>query len=347
MGRPRPGASALVAIASLAVLFSMPVTAAQSAVPRTWPFAAPGGLRTVKGGDGLPGLYADGRACSTGCRAPGSIPGWPVRPFQKAHLLRAGLNELRPANLHIGVDILARDGTRVYAVQGGKAQVLASTGADARVRVGAFEYWHIHPLVHDGQSVQPYATVLGTILPGAGHVHLSELSGNTYINPLRPGGRVLAPWRDDARPVLARPRFLRGGQVLIRAFDPVVRRGGRASRTPVLALAGLAYRLYDESGHRGPLQWAYRGTQHLPNNLRSAIYARGSRPDFAKCAAVRHPCRPNWVYRLAGGLAPRLHIRARRAYRLTAYAFDWAGHRSALDTRFVFVRGKPYFARSR
>src|SRR4051812_49516359 len=39
-----------------------------------------------------------------------------------------------------------------------------------------------------------------------------------------------------------RPRFLRGGQVLIRAFDPVVRSGARASGTPVLALAGLAYR---------------------------------------------------------------------------------------------------------
>jgi hypothetical protein len=175
-------------------------------------------------------------------------------------------------------------------------------------------------------------------------VHLSELTGDTYINPLRPGGRVLAPWRDDARPVLARPRILRGGQVLIRAFDPVVRRGRRASGTPVLALAGLAYRLYDERGRRGRLQWAYRGTQHLPNSLRGAIYARGSRPSFAKCAALPHPCRPNWIYRLAGGLAPRLRIRPRRAYRLTAYAFDWAGHRSALDTRFVFVRGQAYFA---
>jgi hypothetical protein len=37
-------------------------------------------------------------------------------------------------------------------------------------------------------------------------------------------------------------------------------------------------------------------------------------------------------------------VRERRAYRLTAYAFDWAGHRSALDTRVVFVNGRAYVA---
>jgi hypothetical protein len=332
----------VVAVGSLVLGASGAV--ARAPTPRTWPFSAPGELRSVKARDALPGLYADGKACSVGCRAPGAVPGWPVRPFHKAHLLRAGLNELRPANMHFGVDILARDGTPVYAVQGGRAQVLASTGPDARVRVGSFEYWHIRPAVRDGQAVRPYADVVGRILRGAGHVHLSELSGNRYINPLRPGGRVLAPWRDSARPVLGRPRFLRGGRVLIHAFDPVVGRGRSASRTPALGLAGLAYRLYDEQGRRGPLQWALRGTQHLPAGVRRTVFAPGSHPANAKCAALRHPCRPNWVYRLAGGLAPRLHVRARHAYRLTAYAFDWAGHRSALDTRVVFVRGQAFIA---
>jgi hypothetical protein len=320
---------------------------ALAATPRTWPFAEPGGLRSAKAGDALPGFYADGKPCSVGCRAPGAIPGWPVRPFHRAHVLRAGLNELRPGNLHFGVDVLARDGTPVYAMQGGNAQVLASAGPDARVRVGSFEYWHIRPLVGDGQYVRPYADVIGRVLKGAGHVHVSELSGDRYINPLRPGGRVLAPWRDTSRPVLGRPRFLRGGRVLIRAFDPVIRRGRRASRTPVLGLAGLAYRLYDERGRRGALRWAFRGTQHLPNGHRRSMYAPGSHPAAAKCAALRHPCRPNWVYRLAGGLAPRLDVRPRRAYRLTAYAYDWAGHRSALDTRVVFVRGQAFLAPAR
>jgi hypothetical protein len=112
----------------------------------------------------------------------------------------------------------------------------------------------------------------------------------------------------------------------------------------VLGLAGLAYRVYDERGRRGRLQWALRGTRHLPNRLRGRVYARGSRPGDAECAVAPHPCRPDWRYRLAGGLAPRLRIRPRRAYRLVAYAFDWAGHRTALDTRFVVVRGRTYFA---
>ena len=337
--------SLALAAGLVALTFRAPGAEARSGPPRTWPFAAPRALRAIRGGDALPRLYADGKACSVGCRAPGAVPGWPVRPFNRPHPLRAGLNELRPANLHFGVDILARDGTPVYAVQGGTAHVVASSGPDARVRIGNFEYWHVHPLVGEGQHVSPYATVVGTILSGAGHVHLSELRGETYLNPLRPGGRVLAPWRDSARPVLGRPRFLRGGRVVIRGFDPVVaQRGSGASRTPVLGLAGLSYRLYGERGRRGPLHWALRGTQHLSNGLRSRIYARGSHPADAKCAALAHPCRPDWKYKLAGGIAPPIRFRPRRAYRLVAYAYDWAGNRSALDTRVVFVRGRAYYA---
>jgi hypothetical protein len=221
--------------------------------------------------DGMPGARGDFRLAG--------------QAFHSPHLLRAGLNELRPGNLHTGVDILARDGTPVYAVQGGTAQVLASSGADARVRVGSFEYWHVRPLVRDGQYVRPYADVVGTILKGAGHVHLSELSGDRYLNPLRPGGRVLAPWRDSARPVLGRPRFVRGGRVLIRAFDPVVGRRRRDAGTPVLGLAGLAYRLYDERDRRGGLQWAYRGTQ-LPNALRRAILCARLPPGLRQVRGV-------------------------------------------------------------
>ena len=339
----RAGAAA-IGLAVMALSAPAPLASARAPTPRTWPFAAPGELRGVRGHDALPSLYADRRPCSTGCRAGGAVPGWPLKPFRGRHLLRAGINELRPANLHFGVDILGRDGTPVYAVQGGRVEEVVRAGRDTRVRVGSFEYWHISPSVSQGQRVGAYGEALGTILPGAGHVHLSELSGGRYLNPLRPGGRVLAPWRDDARPVLGRPRFLPGGRVSIHGFDPVASPGSPGAHSPVLGLAGLAYRVWDEHGRRGRLQWALRGTQHLPNSQRRAIYAPGSHPAAAECAALRRPCRPNWAYRLAGGLAPRLKLRPRRAYRLTAYAFDWAGRRSALDTRVVFVRGRAYIA---
>jgi hypothetical protein len=307
--------------------------------PRTFPFSPPKALRAVKHRDALPSLWSDGRACSRGCRARGAVRGWPVRPFHRPHLLRAGLNELRPGNFHLGVDILARDGTRVYAMQPGFMRTLETRGPDARVQVGNFVYWHVRGRGGLLRYVRPYRDVVGTVLPGAGHVHISEVRGGRYLNPLRPGGRVLSPWRDRARPVLSHPRFGHGGQVSIKGFDPVARKRPR----PVLGLAGLAYRLFDRRGHRvGPLQWAYRGSQHQPNRLRRLVYVPGSHPAYAKCVMRRRrPCRPNWVYRLAGGLAPRLPRGWRRRYRLTAYAWDWTGRRVAIDSRRPRSRRPP------
>ena len=99
------------------------VAAAEGAgdrIPRTWPFSPPKALRAPSK-RALPRLWADGRACSTGCRPAGAVAGWPIRPFHRQHVLRAGLNELRPATMHVGVDILTPDGTPVYAMQPGRA----------------------------------------------------------------------------------------------------------------------------------------------------------------------------------------------------------------------------------
>jgi hypothetical protein len=81
----------------------------------------------------------------------------------------------------------------------------------------------------------------------------------------------------------------------------------------VLALAGLAYRLFDARGRRlGPLRWALRGSQHQRAELRRRVYAPGSHAAGATCALRPRPCRPNWDYRLAGGLAQRLGVAQRR-----------------------------------
>lgn len=344
---PRHLTAAVLALATAAVLFLAPADAS-GRVPATFPFNPPKALRAVRAFDRLGPFWADGLPCSTGCRAPGAVTGWPVRPFNRPHLLRAGTNELRPSNLHLGVDVFARDGSPVYAVQSGTARIVESRGRDARVRIGAFEYWHIAPRVAEGQYVRAYGEVVGVILRGTGHIHLSELAGNRYLNPLRPGGRVLGPWSDRARPVLDRPRFGGRGTVSIGGFDP---QGPtrRPSRAPVLGLAALAYRVFDE-GRRpvGPLRWAFRGSQVLPNAFRSAVYAPGSHPGAAQCARLRRrPCRPRWNYRLAGGLAPALRLPSGRVFTLTAYAWDWAGNTSALDTRMVFVRGEPFVSPER
>lgn len=305
-------------------------------VPATWPFAPPPGLRRPRPGELSGTLYADGRLCSVGCRPIGAVDAWPLKPFHRQHPLRAGLNELRGSGFHVGIDIQARDGSEVYALQPGYVRILAATGPDARVQVGNYIYWHVHPALLPGSYVTPLNHPLGTVLHGFGHLHLSEVGpAGAYVNPLRPGGRVLTPYLDTTPPVLAHPRVDATGGVQVAAFDPQSVTALTTYLTPVLAPAGLAYRLYDSRGvAETPLEWGLRGTWHLPPTDVSQVYAADSGAPGYDCFAGREVCVPRWDYRLAGGLAPALPLDlAAGTYRLTAYAFDWAGNASAIDER--------------
>ena len=310
---------------------------------QTYPFKPSPSQRPTRGSDGLVPWWDDGRACSVGCRAPGVIPGWPLKPFHSQHALRDPIDARRDSTFHVGIDIQARKNDKVYAIQPGVVHVIESSGAEERVKVGNFIYWHIKHLVHEGQRVRPYKTVLGLIKPGFGHLHLSEVDfGNHYLNPLRPGGRAVGPWRDTAPPVIGRPAFRGGGRVYIKAFDRqsfVVR---TTFITPVLSLAGLAWRVFDSHGHAvGPLEWAFRGTQVLPFSMDRSIWAPDAhRPGFT-CFALRVICKPNWDYVLAGGLAPGLSRSTLEACgcRLSVYAWDYASNSVARD--FFFGGSHP------
>jgi hypothetical protein len=283
----------------------------------------------------VPRFWNDGRSCSTGCRAGGAITGWPVRPFHRQHALRAGINELRTGSMHSGIDIQARNGQAVYAVQGGVAKVTRQ-GVDTNVQVGRFVYFHLRPWVSTGQYVSPYSTVLGQVLTPAGHVHLTDQLGKTELNPLRPGGRVVGPWHDTVAPVIGLPEFHADGRVNIRAYDPQSFTVHTSYWTPVLAPAALAYRVYSARGRRVTgLRWALRGTHVYPYALRHRIYTRGARGGGWACFGYHPRCTPNWNYHLAGGLAPRLPRLRPGVYRLTTYAWDWAGNVTARDDRFV------------
>ncbi len=118
----------------------------------TWPFAKSPEQRPLRR-SAVPPYWADGSACATGCRPAGALTGWPLKPFHEAHPLRAGLNEWRPANMHIGIDIQALDGTPVYAIQSGPASIAGVGTVDIRVHVGSYEYWHVQPSVHAGEYV--------------------------------------------------------------------------------------------------------------------------------------------------------------------------------------------------
>ena len=300
------------------------------------PFTPSPALRRPRRGE-VPRFWNDGRRCSTGCR-PAARTGWPIRPFHRQHPIRAGINELRTGSLHNGIDIQARNGTAVYALQGGIARVTRQ-GVDTNVQVGRFVYFHLTPTVSTGQHVRPYSTMIGRILTPAGHVHLTDELGRTELNPLRPGGRAVGPYHDTEAPVIGTPEFRGQGQVDVPVYDPqsYVRR--TTYYTPVLAPAALAYRVRTFRGRPVThLRWALRGTHVYPFALRHRIYAHGSRGGGWLCFAYHPRCTPSWRYHLAGGLAPRLPRLRPGLYRLTVYAWDWAGNTTARDERFVLTR---------
>lgn len=299
-----------------------------------WPFSISPRQRPPTPADRLTPYWADGLPCSVGCTAPDTRPGWPLKPFHRQHAIRAGINELRPANFHVGVDIEARDLQPVYAIQSGIAHIRYPGRQDVNVDVGRFDYWHVKPLVSEGQRVIADRTELGTILSGGHHLALSEGTPGDYLNPLRPGGS-LAPYHDHEPPIIGVPRLFADGSAIVAAFDPQsFLAPAYYYETPVLAPSSLAWRLYDAHGRPlTGLEWAMRGSQNYPPAVKPLIFAPGASNPGYLCFLSRRRCIPHWVYRLAGGLTEPLPLAGlpRGRYRLTVYAWDWAGNTSALD----------------
>jgi hypothetical protein len=140
---------------------------------------------------------------------------------------------------------------------------------------------------------------------------------------------------NHAAPVIGRPTIASDGEVIAAAYSPQTCVRRTTYTTPVLAPAGMAYRLYDSRGAAvTPLQWAFRGTHLLSWSEHALIYAPSAHAPGYACFATRSVCVPHWVYRVAGGLAPPLpaFLPAGR-YRLTIHAWDWVDNVTALDTR--------------
>ena len=108
---------------------------------------------------------------------------WPLRPFYQQHAIRGYFNDPRlsgdETGFHFGVDISAPDGTPVYAIEGGRAQVRGMTVSIFPKRGGhQLSYWHIVPTVRARQRVRA-RQLIGRIAPGAEHVHLGEYRDGT------------------------------------------------------------------------------------------------------------------------------------------------------------------------
>ncbi len=171
---------------------------------------------------------------------------WPVRPFDKPHPVRANFGDPRTIfstplfpngmlgagsfTFHNGIDISAPDGTPVYPVASGIARLVNGATVAVTTNDGrAFQYYHVTPTVLDGDLVTARKTILGFILRGAGHVHLSEFAGGRVINPLARGH--LKPYIDTLHPRVASIQFRQEGT--LRELEPL----GICGRVSIVAEA--------------------------------------------------------------------------------------------------------------
>ena len=151
--------------------------------------------------------------------------GWPIAPVHAQHPVRGsfldprGLDDTGLSGYHFGIDISIDDqhpergapphlSHRVYAVESGVVDQPSHNAAhpclDRRLEIGHFDYWHVSPIVRQGQKVAA-GQQIGWSCLGVWHVHLSEWQRyrhvRVWVNPLHRNGR-LVPYADTARPVV-------------------------------------------------------------------------------------------------------------------------------------------------
>ena len=236
--------------------------------------------------------------------------GWPVAPFDRQHPIRGAFGDPRTVErsdqtvegprsvgsftFHNGIDVVAKDGTDVYAVVTGTAVVKHRFEVSVHVKGGRiFQYWHIVPQVRTGQVVVADRTVLGRIKHGAHHVHLSEIDGLRAVNPLAPGH--LGPYSDTQPPavkaVLARSRVgaplrldrLRGSVALLAdtADSQPLRFWGPWFGMPVMPASVRWQLLADDGSDVLPWRVAVDFRVHEPRSaLFWDIYAPGTHQNF-------------------------------------------------------------------
>ena len=136
---------------------------------------------------------------------------WPVTPFNQSQDITGTFCEFRDTgtsdHFHNGTDIPKADGSPVYPVKNGTVSYIDPSGTSAYVRVGDIAYVHIkpNPSLSVGDYVTTSQTVLGTILSGQGHLHLT----NGYVGSEKNSmlGDGLTPLEDPWPPIIRYIRF--------------------------------------------------------------------------------------------------------------------------------------------
>jgi murein DD-endopeptidase MepM/ murein hydrolase activator NlpD len=300
--------------------------------------------------------------------------GWPVKPFDKQHPVRGSFGDPRSVfhapptrqglltgscscSYHQGIDVAAPDGTPVYPVRSGVVRIVAGQWIEVDSGNGAaFQYWHIKPLVRQGDHVSEDETVLGRIVEGGTqHVHLTQLQDNKPVNPLAPGN--IGPYTDTTTPQV--------GAITFRASDtgPDLLPEYLHGRVEIVASAWDATPMAVAGIWRGlpvtPARLTFR-MERLPQHLvvvgettamdvRHSLpftpdmwhtYARGTRMNFVQMATHRYWFQPGvYLFKLTTHGFDTTRLRD-GAYLLTVTAYDTAGNHSSSSQVFS-VHNRP------
>jgi murein DD-endopeptidase MepM/ murein hydrolase activator NlpD len=298
---------------------------------------------------------------SSATEASASSYGWPVKPFDRQHPVRGSFADPRSifrgnptvgglmtsrcaCSYHQGIDISAADGTDVYPVRSGIVRIVTPDWVEVDSDGGrAFQYWHIHPAVKVGDHVQSRQTILGQILKGSEHVHLTELQSGKPTNPLAPGH--IGPYSDTTVPRVQAitfrrgdrgaellPEYLRGTiEIVAAAADtPAIPVPGKWNGLPVTP-ARLTYRV--ETFPKGQLVVTERTAMDVTDTLPPTsdmwhTYARGTHMNMVQMGAHRYWYQPG-VYLFKISSSFDTHQLKDGVYRLIVTAWDTAGNHSS------------------
>jgi hypothetical protein len=302
-----------------------------------------------------------------------SAYGWPVKPFHKQHPIRGFFGDPRTVfengvlaggfdgpgffSFHQGVDIAARDGTPIYPVVSGIAHYLGA--ATLNVDTGTFEgndrvfqYFHIVPVVGEGQQVFASRTVLGYVETPFGHVHLTEIDGLHAVNPLQRGH--LSPYFDHTRPtirdilfrnqtgLIQTPLGMCGRvEIAVDAFDtPPISVPGSFRGLPVspaLVRWGIS-RLNGTTAVPWRTTADFRSTLP-PNSHFFNLYAKGTYENAPRFGAQQYHSMPGrYLFLLAGNFDTTSIPNG--VYSLGVLAGDERGNRTLFHERFSVLNAR-------
>jgi hypothetical protein len=296
-------------------------------------------------------------------RLSGAAYGYPVKPFDEQHPIRGGFGDPRTVfhapptrdgvyhgsgsfSFHEGVDISAPDGTAVYPVSDGSVTNINSERVVVSSGNRRFEYWHIAATVRLGERVTTDRTILGHILRGSGHVHLTEIDAGRVTDPLLPGH--LTPYRDGTKPEVTSielhssdeapalmPNFVRGTvQLLAEAYDrPWIAVPGSWNDMPITPSL-ITWHIETWNGKvEIPESTAWDTRVTIPSNADFwRYYARGTFQNMSVFAPHYSWGQPGcFVFRLGTLDTRRLRD---NVYRLVVTAADVRGNRSSSSIRF-------------